>query len=72
MKKDSGRTRIHVPHDAPIGIHDTPEQTMGCRATSPANCRNNGLDGCAYQNAEHICRTPPRGWKKRFLERKGA
>lgn len=72
MKKDSELVRIHVPHDAPIGIHDTPEQTMGCRATSPSNCRNNGLDGCAYRNAEHVCRIPPRGWKKHFREMKGA
>lgn len=72
MAKNSERMQIRVSHDTPIGAHDTAEQTMGCRATDPANCRNNGLPECAYYNAEHICRIPPRGWKKRFLAMKGA
>lgn len=72
MEENFKWMRIHIPHDAPMGVHDTLEQTMGCRATDPANCRNNGLPECAYRNAEHICRIPPRGWKKRFLGMKGA
>lgn len=68
MKGSDGQARIHVPHNAPLNVNDTAEETMGCRATNPAICKNHGLADCAYCNAEHVCRLPPRGWKRRFLE----
>lgn len=63
--------KIRVAHTAPLGAYDTEEQTQGCRATSPANCKNFGLAICAFINHEHICHRPPRGWAKHYHELKG-
>ena len=49
---------------------DTDEKTYGCRCYNPDICKHNGDKTCAFYNDEHICYTPPKGWKKTFYSLK--
>lgn len=69
---NSERRKIHVAYSAPLDVCDTEEQTKGCRATSPTNCKNFGLAICAFIDPAKICHCPPRGWVKHYHELKGA
>ena len=63
FKKD-----IKFSKNDPLNELDTMEQTYGCRCYNPDICKGNGGDNCALCNETHICSTPPKSWKKIYLE----
>ena len=62
---------LHIPFNAPLRDGDTETQTIGCRATNPEICSNNGLpEICAFVSRDGVCRKPSRAWKKKYHELK--
>lgn len=58
---------LRVPFKASLQQGDTETMTVGCRATNPDICANNGLDEiCAFVSNDGMCRKPSRAWKKQY------
>lgn len=50
-----------------LNKEDTMDKTYGCRHSNPEICSNNGIpDKCAFCSSDHICKRPPRSWKKLY------
>lgn len=55
----------------PLTKHDTLEQTLGCRHSSPDICKMNGTDKiCAFVREDGMCHHPPLSWKRIYKELK--
>ena len=64
--------KIKFTKDDPLNPGDTEDQTYGCRCYNPDICSGYGsFRLCAFYSDDHICRKPPRGWKKLYQELKG-
>jgi hypothetical protein len=50
---------------------DSPAQTLGCRHSTPAICKNNSTPAkCAYVRGDNICLMPSQSWRRIFWELK--
>lgn len=55
-----------IDRNQPLNKSDTEEQTYGCRAFNPMICKNCYGAQCGLTRKDHICKYPPRGWKKQY------
>lgn len=56
----------HFGFHSPLNEGDSSSQTVGCRASTPENCKFCMTPQCAFSNKEGICKNPPRSWKKQY------
>lgn len=57
-------------YSEPLNKFDTEEQTYGCRAVNPDNCKNCMTQNiCAFVRKDHICKYPSRQWKKYYISK---
>lgn len=60
-----------VLQKAPLHVQDTESQTFGCRHSNPGFCGfNSMMKACAFVREDHICKRPPRSWKKLYTKLK--
>jgi hypothetical protein len=65
--KISGRKKIDQWR--PLTERDSEFQTVGCRHSQPAICRNHSTPKkCAFVRDDNLCLLPPRSWKKIFTQ----
>jgi hypothetical protein len=64
---------LKIDQRRPLTNVDTEFQTLGCRHSTPAICKNNMTPNkCAFARVDNICLLVPRSWSKIFRELKKA
>jgi hypothetical protein len=60
-----------IDKNSKLSPEDNINQTFGCRIFKACNCKNTDLNNiCAFVREDNICKKPPNGWKKQFVELK--